>query len=159
MFLWNLKAAADALRFGRLDQWDGGKYLVAASLIQAGQTGLAGFLFGTKLDIFGLAGYALAVAISAWGLVRLFRLNAAGDGRDFLLRYVVLSVPSTIRTVVAYWVLFASAAVLVLKFTEPAVATVAWKAMSLSAPVGYVVGYLAQVGAGLARASGRSAAR
>ena len=154
MFLWKLKAAADALRSGSVSQWDGVKYLVAASLVQFAQTSISGFVVGTKLDVFGVGGYVLAAVTSAWGLVWLFRINSRGDDRDFVTSYVVLSVPSTIRTVLGYWLLLAVFSVLVAMLRWPPQNSPFWRLFALSVPTLFVTAFLAQLATGIRRAAG-----
>jgi hypothetical protein len=104
---WNVKAAAHDLREHRLSEWEKVRYLIAAAILQLVLAAVPRFLFGNySPSTPGVLGYFIAMAVVVIGFRTLFRLNAQGDGIDFITRYMVLAFPATVRVSAVFWLLY-----------------------------------------------------
>ena len=103
MVLWRAKVLALDLRYGRVPERDKLGYLLIGLVIQ----GLIGSVsrLGTVPSLGEALGTLLVLVISVGGTVAVFRVNARGDGRQFLERFLCLAVPVGVQMYVGYAVL------------------------------------------------------
>ncbi len=97
--LWDIKAAAETIEQDSLSDLDLKKYLLV--IIIFGEIGM--WLGGYAMIIPALAifWFIAAIAVKVLGLNYCFKSNLNRDGKDFIKRFLVLSVPIAIRLSVA----------------------------------------------------------
>lgn len=113
MHFFNITAAAMDLRKGRVDEWTKAKYLIASFALQLVLRGVLrglGFESASQgiavYDYAGALGYLGGIGVVVVGTITAFWKNAKADGEDFVGRFIVLALPSTVRTMVVYWVVY-----------------------------------------------------
>ena len=96
MYLFNAPALAQALRSGRVSEGEKTLYFVVLSVFQSV---LAAWRSAAGSGRSDAATYAVSALVVSAGVYVCYRANAAGDGQRFVERYVCLSVPLTIWTI------------------------------------------------------------
>src|SRR3989344_6753381 len=96
MHFWNISALAQELREEKLTERDKMKYVLALFL-------LGNIFFYGAQGLYVSAGFLLAlevlavIAITVGGIIWCYAANAKGDNKSFVERFVVLSLPVTVR--------------------------------------------------------------
>jgi hypothetical protein len=92
LYLWNVKALAQELKEDRVTEKEKLKYFVFAILTGTGHISL-------PADSTGWIFEGLNIGIVIASLFWCFRANQQGDNKDFIFRFICLSVPICIRLV------------------------------------------------------------
>ncbi|MFA5190631.1 MAG: tetratricopeptide repeat protein [Verrucomicrobiia bacterium] len=96
MYLWNTKALAKELRDGTLTERERMKYfLLFMTLIAVGSDNL--FSHPEPISSARIILSAINIIATVGGTYGAYRINRAGDDRDFIARAICLSIPLTIR--------------------------------------------------------------
>lgn len=99
MIFWNTQKLSDALREGRVTTAQSALYLAANVLIWSLLVELAAHV-QTPKNILDYVLTAVSISSAIFGTWICYRANARGDNRDFIERYVCLSLPITVRVLV-----------------------------------------------------------
>jgi hypothetical protein len=105
MYFWNVKGLAKDLLEGKVTEGGKMKYLLAYAILSALQVEIIRLIkerFGPILLVqaFGM------IVILAGGILACYQANRKGDGRDFIERFICLSLPLTIRIGVLSFVVY-----------------------------------------------------
>jgi len=82
----NLSDAENKLKENQLEDKEALKYLIAFIILYT-LTGF-GVLEG---NLLGFINVTLQIIISIWGIIKVFKTNESGDGKEFFKRYLVVS--------------------------------------------------------------------
>jgi hypothetical protein len=99
MYLWNTKQLAIDLRDNKVSEQDQMWYLLAYVVL----TSLSALVAKWVPSEYGLSGIASIVdlGVTIIGLLVCYSANSRGDARDFILRFICLSLPLTLRILAA----------------------------------------------------------
>lgn len=104
MYLWRIKKLAGDLKADRVSEWEQVKYLLVLVLPMIAFSYLPAFLAMLGPAIMSAVPLFLEMvvflAITIGGITMNFRANQRGDGREFLKRFICLSVPVNIRILI-----------------------------------------------------------
>lgn len=118
MYFWNKKALEEKLIADSLTEREKFSYLFALTFA---------WLLGGTLSLFFLRevsdlmiiGQATGIVLSAIGIIWCFQINQAGDGKNFLERFICLSWIMSVKILVIYFAfLFAISIILNLAYPE-----------------------------------------
>lgn len=104
MYIWNTNALVEDLKRGSLSELEQLKYFLLASILSAARTAYPSNAPEPESLSAGAA-VLLAVGLVIAGTVWCFRLNATGDNRDFVSRFLALHVPVGVRLFLVIFVL------------------------------------------------------
>ena len=82
----NLSDAENKLKENSFEDREALKYLIAFIILYT----LIGFGV-IKGNILGFISVVLQITITVWGILKVFKTNELGDGKDFFKRYIVIS--------------------------------------------------------------------
>jgi hypothetical protein len=97
MYLWNTKALASQLKSGSLSQAERFKYFLAVTILDIMLFEILRYLKLAILSITNLIESSTMVLITILGTYWSYTANKTGDDREFIDRYICLSIPLTIR--------------------------------------------------------------
>lgn len=114
MYLWNTRALVDVLAKRKLSNQDEMRYLIAALIL------IIAFLYApllpcTDLTLVSAAEGLLVLGVTIVAVTICYRVNQEIDGQLFLQRFICLSVPLAIKTLLLFW----SAHAIFFGVTEP----------------------------------------
>lgn len=113
-----------ALANNKFSEWEKVKYLLLPMVVTALFGGPAyilkpryGNIPSTADSMASIIGAAIVAAVTYWGLRRLYQTNGKIDGKEFILRYTILSLPVSIKFILIFTPCFA-----ILIFSLPVIA-------------------------------------
>ena len=101
MYLWNTKALAKELKEGTLSEWDKFKYYIIGVLLYS-LIGDLSYISNTDFTYtyFDILISFISLFIIFLGVYKSYEVNNMGDGKNFLERFICLSLPVGIRILV-----------------------------------------------------------
>ncbi|WP_077530466.1 hypothetical protein [Vreelandella utahensis] len=100
MYLWKVDRLADELGKNQVSQKEEFKYTLAVTLLGMLLLGLAAFGSGAVPPWLMAADLAIMLAITGAGIVYCYNRNQGSDNRDFIVRFICLGLPVTVRITV-----------------------------------------------------------
>ena len=105
MYFWKTESLAAELRNGTLSQKDRFKYLLAFMTITAIFTELSYYISEAPSTV-AISESTLVIFITIFGTVWCYIANKSGDDREFIERFVCLSIPVLIHLTVIFLFLY-----------------------------------------------------
>ncbi len=103
--VWNSAGVARDLAAGHVSEGDSFAYFVGSSVLLLVE-GYVGTLIGTDIDWLLLYEFFVALVITVVGLRACYLVNGAGSGKDFLVRFICISLPVSVKLALVSWVLY-----------------------------------------------------
>ena len=97
MYLWKVDRLADELGNNQVSQKEEFKYTLAFTLLGILLLGLAAFGSGAVPHWLMAADLAIMLIITGAGIVYCYKRNQGLDNRDFIVRFICLGLPVTVR--------------------------------------------------------------
>jgi hypothetical protein len=96
MYIWKISPLIDELKTQNLSQKEQFKYFLTYSLFMVLSTEPSlyadfNYVFYDTIDTF------VASLITVLGIVYCYKINEKGDGKDFILRFITLGIPISVR--------------------------------------------------------------
>jgi len=98
MYIWNVKALEQGLRGGIISEREQFKYVLFLVIIGGIFVGALASI-GGEWNFWRFLDYLMFNVIGIVGAITCYRVNKAGDDKDFIVRYTCLTVPVVVRFV------------------------------------------------------------
>ena len=95
MYLWKTEELVRELKRGQLSQWDVTKYLIATTMFWYFSGGA--YFDPSDVEAWDWITNLLIAVVAALGIYYCYMKNRRGDDKDFIFRFICLSLPVTIR--------------------------------------------------------------
>jgi hypothetical protein len=82
------------------------RYYIATLCLQLISSAVPLYLWGMRLDAFGLISYALGAIVATLSIISICEVNKEIDNKYILERLVVLGFPAFFYGIILYWVLY-----------------------------------------------------
>jgi hypothetical protein len=101
MYFWNTVALARELKSKSLSQSERMKYYLASSTLYTFIYEINGY-FNTSPSLISIVQSVATIVATVIGITLCYRVNARGDGQEFIDRFVCLSWPILMRIIVGF---------------------------------------------------------
>ena len=98
MYFWRIERLVEDLNRDQISEWEGAKYLIMIGVVFSIATAPV-FSIGMEYSWLDTVSTAIIVAATGLGTFYCYRINRRVDDRDFVLRFVCLFVPVTVRLI------------------------------------------------------------
>jgi len=102
VYFWNTKQLALDLCEGKVTERQQMWYLLAFTVLASVCIQVALWLPGERVGFSTYVGGLAAIGMTILGLRDCYQVNSRGDGRDFVIRFVCVSLPVTCRLVAVF---------------------------------------------------------
>lgn len=100
MYLWKVDRLADELGNNQISQKEEFKYTLAFTLLGVLLMGMAAFGAGAVPPWLMATDLAIMLVITGAGIMYCYNRNQASDNQDFIVRFICLGLPVTVRITV-----------------------------------------------------------
>jgi hypothetical protein len=101
MYLWKVDKLVEDFKSGKVSQKEEFKYMLLFTVLMIFASDP--FLYvGSSYNIYDFVGTMLMLTISVWGIYYCYKINSAGDNKNFIVRVMCISLPVIIRILVIF---------------------------------------------------------
>ena len=101
MYLWNIDKLVEDFKTDKVSQKEEFKYMLLFTVLTI--VALDPLLYvGSSYNIYDFVSTILMLAVSVWGVYYCYKINSAGDNKDFIVRGMCISLPVMIRVLVVF---------------------------------------------------------
>jgi len=101
MYFWKVDDLVADFRENKVTAKEEVKYMICWCCI-ASLVSWSEMTVPTQYNVFDFAGFYFSCFLSVLGVYICYKINSAGDGKDFIVRIICISIPVLIRIVVFY---------------------------------------------------------
>jgi hypothetical protein len=105
MYLWKVDKLVGDFKSGRVNQKEEFKYMLTFSVLLVFITDPILYI-DYSYNINDIANTVLSLAISVWGVYYCYKINSAGDNKDFIVRVMCIGLLVGIRLLVTFFSIF-----------------------------------------------------
>jgi hypothetical protein len=96
MYFWKVDKLVDDLKTGKVSQKEEFKYMLAFTVLMALITDPV-FSETTPYNLYSAINTITLLIVSIWGVYYCYKVNEAGDNKDFILRVMCIGLPVVVR--------------------------------------------------------------
>ena len=101
MYFWKVNNLVEDFKSGKVSQKEEFKYMLLFSVLMI-FTSDPLFYVGSSYNIYDSVSTILMLAASVWGVYYCYKINSAGDNKDFIVRVMCIGLPVGIRVLVIF---------------------------------------------------------
>ncbi|MFA6903568.1 MAG: hypothetical protein WC236_10840 [Gallionellaceae bacterium] len=99
MYFWKVDKLVDDFKAGKVSQKEEFKYMLAFSMLMVLITDPV-FYETTPYNLYGAINTISLLIVSIWGVYYCYKVNEAGDNKDFIVRVTCIGLPVIVRVLV-----------------------------------------------------------